>query len=90
MNIEPTGKWDGWSFEDGRLISPAGDAFTPSCIMACFFVRQMKRFGLARTCASTLPANSSRYSPNNDVDCSPPSPPRAGVARSRWRRSDLV
>jgi len=36
--------WEGWYFEHGMLCSPNGDRFTPLCIMACFFVRQMDSF----------------------------------------------
>lgn len=37
--------WEGWYFEGDYLCSPNGDRFTPECVLACFFVRQMRAFG---------------------------------------------
>lgn len=33
--------WNGWYFEHDYLVSPNGDRFSPRCIMACFFWKQM-------------------------------------------------
>jgi len=43
MPIDVPG-WEGWFFWEGYICSPNGDRFTPECIMACFFVRQMDAF----------------------------------------------
>lgn len=34
------GKWHGWRFHDGLLLSPAGDCFTPGEVMAIGLNRQ--------------------------------------------------
>lgn len=34
--------FDQWYFHDGYLCSPQGDRFSPECIRACFFYRQMR------------------------------------------------
>jgi hypothetical protein len=33
--------FEGWFFEDGYFCSPAGDRFSPTVIMCCFFWKQM-------------------------------------------------
>lgn len=34
------GKWSGWRFQDGRLLSPAGEAFTAGDILSLILLRQ--------------------------------------------------
>lgn len=34
------GRWTGWRFHDGKLLSPAGDAYTASDVMAIGLNRQ--------------------------------------------------
>jgi hypothetical protein len=37
-----TETFDQWYFHDGYLCTPQGDRFSPECIRACFFYRQMR------------------------------------------------
>ena len=34
------GRWDGWRFHDGRLLSPAGEAFTAGDVISLILLRQ--------------------------------------------------
>jgi len=34
--------FDQWYFHDGYLCTPQGDRFSPECIRACFYYRQMR------------------------------------------------
>lgn len=34
------GRWTGWRFHDGQLLSPAGDAFTAGDVLSLVLLRQ--------------------------------------------------
>jgi hypothetical protein len=34
------GKWEGWRFHDGQLLSPAGDVFSPGDVLSLILLRQ--------------------------------------------------
>jgi hypothetical protein len=36
--------WQGWSFVEDFFVSPNGDRFTPACILACVYLRQLPGF----------------------------------------------
>lgn len=35
-----TGRWAGWRFHDGKLLSPAGDSFSSGDVLSLILLRQ--------------------------------------------------
>ncbi len=55
MEITPPDNWKNWYFEGEFFCSPNGDRFTPECILACLFLRQMQDFRKVLYDRPTLP-----------------------------------
>jgi hypothetical protein len=64
------GKWSGWRFHDGRLLSPAGDAYRPGDILSLTLLRQQltaQRLDIERLRARLAVAESGLPQAANDA-----------------------